>query len=313
MINDFYIDYNTHLIYNQDEYKNFWGFGMHFIKVTDDVYLLKTPFSIVWSGVVLILGEKNFLIDSGAHDPQAYIEPALAELGMTFADVDWLLHTHAHGDHINAHAAIAERYGTRVACLDKQLANLTEPAANAIRIRTKFPEYSPPPQSWLKGVQPDRVLGEFELLEDRLMPIWTPGHDSDCVCWYDHKTKYIFTGDSLQGNGTPTQGIGFYQSLDDYLYTLRKLRVMDVQGIVLGHEYDGLGEIIEGREKVLSALDTCLEYVKSYDAFIKKMHAQGNDDSVEITKKLIGELGCGQPENLFLALYTVNEHLQKMQ
>ena len=285
---------------------------MQFLKVCEEVYLLKTPFSTVWSGVILIRGEKSFLIDSGAHDPDLYIEPALAALGMSLSDIDWLLHTHAHGDHIGAHSAIVERYHTKVACMDKQVQNLKEPAANAIRIRTKFPEHSPAPQSWLKGVEPERVLREFEALENRLVPIWTPGHDQDCVCWYDLKTKLLFSGDSLQGNGTPTQGIGFYQSLDDYLYTLKKLRMIDANGIVLGHEYSGLGEVVRGREKVLYALDVCLEYVKEYHKQIKQMYAMNCMNTVDITKMLISIMGCGTPENLFLALYTVNEHLQRI-
>ena len=285
---------------------------MKFIRVLDDVYLLKTPFSIVWSGVILIRGEKNFLIDSGAHAPDVYIEPALRSLGMSLGDIDWLLHTHAHGDHITAHREIVDRYGIKVACLDKQVANLTDPASNAIRIRTKFPEHSPAPQSWLQGVTPDKILREFETLEGRLTPIHTPGHDSDCVCWYDQKHKFIYTGDSIQGNGTPTQGIAFYRSLDDYLTTLRKLRLMDIYGMILGHEYAGIGDVIKGRDKVVYALDLCLEYVRTYHKTIKDMKALGAYSIPDMAKTLINLCGCGTPEKLFLALYTVTEHLERL-
>ncbi len=285
---------------------------MQFIRVLDDVYLLKTPFSIVWSGVILIRGEKNFLIDSGAHAPEVYIEPALSALGMSLSDIDWLLHTHAHGDHITAHADIVEKYHTKVACLDKQVQNLTDPASNAIRIRTKFPEHSPAPQSWLRGVRPDKILAEFETLEGRLTPIWTPGHDSDCVCWYDHKHKFIYTGDSLQGNGTPTQGIGFYRSLDDYLTTLRKLRIMDIHGMIFGHEYTGIGDIVRGRDKVVFALDVCLEYVRTYHKSVKDMLAMGAYSMADMARMLINLVGRGTPEHLFLALYTVSEHIERL-
>ena len=285
---------------------------MNFIRVLDDVYLLKTPFSTVWSGVVLIRGEKNFLIDSGAHAPEKYIEPALRSLGMSLSEVDWLLHTHAHGDHITAHREIVDRYGVKVACMDKQLANLVDPASNAIRIRTRFPEHSPEPQSWLQGVHPDKILREFETLEGRLTPIWTPGHDSDCVCWYDQKHKFIYTGDAIQGNGTPTQGIAFYQSLDDYLTTLRKLRMMDIHGMLFGHEYAGLGELVKGREQVVYMLDVCLEYVRTYHKTIKEMLSYGAYSPSDMATALINFCGCGKPEKLFLALYTVTEHLNRL-
>jgi hypothetical protein len=51
----------------------------------------------------------------------------------------------------------------------------------------------------------------------------------DCVCWYDIPTKTAITGDSLQGNGTPTQGVGFYQSLDAYESSVKKLYAYDIK------------------------------------------------------------------------------------
>ena len=37
-----------------------------FTQIAENVYLLKVPFGPVWTGVVLLRGEKNILIDSSA-------------------------------------------------------------------------------------------------------------------------------------------------------------------------------------------------------------------------------------------------------
>lgn len=286
---------------------------MHeFKEIVENIYVLKAPFSIVWTGITLVRGEKNYLIDTGADAPEKYLIPALEKLGLGLADIDYLLCTHCHGDHITGHAEVVSRYKTPVVCSENAKDSLTNPAKAAVRIRTKFPEHSPAPQSWLKGVNPDIVLGDGEVLNGRLKVVFTKGHDEACVCWYDIPTKTLITGDSLQGNGTPTQGIGFYQSLEDYEETLKKLAKLDIENIILGHEYDGLGDFILGKENVKRALEVCENMPKKYEALIRDYLKEGLTEPEKIAKRLIEEVGCGMPEKLFLALYTVTNHLERI-
>lgn len=97
---------------------------------------------------------------------------------------------------------------------------MENPVPYAIETRTKFPSHSPAPQSYLQGVPVDRILEDGEVIAGRLQVIHTPGHDDDCVCWYDIPTGTLITGDSLQGNGTPAQGIGFYKDLESHANSL---------------------------------------------------------------------------------------------
>ena len=284
-----------------------------FEEIVNNIYVMKTPFSTVWTGVVLIRGSKNFLIDSGADAPETYVIPALRELGLEITDIDWLLNTHCHGDHITGHYELAGKYGVKVATFEGGRSALTDPAANAVRIRTKFPEHSPAPQSWLRGVEPTVTLRDGEVLEGRLKLIHTPGHDSDCVCWYDLQTETLITGDSIQGNGTPTQGIGFYQSLSDYRASLEKLKRIGAKNLILGHEYDKLGDFVIGEAAVKAALECCSDMPRRYEESIKRYLSEGKSDPAEIAVRLIEELGCGMPEKLFLALYTVTNHIEEIE
>ena len=130
----------------------------NFEKIIDDVYLLKTPFSCVWTGIILIKGEKNYLIDSGADEPEKYLIPALEQLNLKVSDIDWLLTTHAHGDHISGHYTLVNKYNLKTAVYEGGRNNLIDPKSNAIRIRTKFPEHSPAhrPQSAGSGIPDPR-------------------------------------------------------------------------------------------------------------------------------------------------------------
>lgn len=284
-----------------------------FEEILPDTYLLKVPFGPVWTGVVLVRGERNILIDSSHLEPEKYLIPALDKLGMKIGEIDWLLNTHVHGDHIGGHYPLVSRYGLKTATLKSAADALRDPVKVAIRVRTRFPRYSPPPQSYLKGVEPDMLLDEKELLEGRFYAVATPGHDDDCLTWVDTWTGTAFTGDSLQANGTPTQGIGFYRDLPSYLESLAKLTELKLDNLVCGHDYDGIGAVIKGAPEVASALQYCKDQVALYDNKIKEYVASGmsvEDEPVAMTLKLIGEVGCGMPEQLFLALHTVSEHLK---
>ena len=124
----------------------------------------------------------------------------------------------------------------------------------------------------------------------------------------DIPTDTIITGDSLQANGTICQGVGFYKSLPDYLYTLDKLTHTPIQNILCGHDYEGIGYWIPGEAEVKKALAYCRGRVDAYHRFVCD---RKNDDPVVIAQALIEQLGCGMPERLFMALYTVTQHLER--
>lgn len=284
-----------------------------FEEVLPSIFLLKVPFGPVWTGIILIRGEKNILIDSSHLEPESYLIPALEKLGVKVNDIDWLLNTHVHGDHIGGHHALVTKYGLKTATLKSSADALRDPVKVAVRVRTRFPNNSPAPQSYLKGVEPDKLLEEGELLEGRFYAVATPGHDDDCLTWVDGKTGTAFTGDSVQANGTPTQGVGFYRDLNAYRSSLDKLAGLDLENLVCGHDYDGIGSVIKGQEAVVAALRYCKDRVELYDTKIKEYVASGMSveaEPVALALKLIGEVGCGMPDRLFLALHTITEHLK---
>ncbi len=283
-----------------------------FQKIRDDIYQLSTPFGIGTTGITLLLGKEPILIDSGADMPETYLLPALRALGLAPSDIAWLAHTHAHGDHITGHHALVTSYGMRPVSYRIAAPALRDPASNAIRIRTKFPEYSPAPQSYLKGVEPVKTLEDGALLADRLRLIATPGHDYDCVSWLDTETGTLITGDSLQANGTPSQGIALYMSLPDYEHTLDKLAKYDISTILPGHDYDGMGALIEGAENAREALAFSKRQSARYHALVAGCLGEGICDPAEIARRLIEAVGCGIPEHLFLSLYTVSEHIRRI-
>ncbi len=284
-----------------------------FKEVVPDIKLLKTPFCGLWSGIILIKGKENILIDSGANAEtvDTCLLPALRAEGLEPDNIDWLLNTHCHGDHIGGHARLKELSKAKIAAWRGSRDKMRDPLKYNKLIRARFPEYSAPPSTGLQGIEPDILLDDDAVIGGRLRLIHTPGHDDDCVCWLDETTKTLISGDSLQGNGTSLQGIGFYQDLTAYRNSIQKLQAMDIGNIVTGHPYEPCGAHAVGKEKSVAYLEQCLYLTRKYDILISEIREQGTTDPADIAARLIKRIGGNIPEYLFLALYTVCEHLKQ--
>jgi len=72
-----------------------------FEQVLPGIYVLRTTLGEIWSGVTLLCGKENILIDCGtAAVVQTELLPALFALGLRPQDISKILVTHTHADHI---------------------------------------------------------------------------------------------------------------------------------------------------------------------------------------------------------------------
>lgn len=74
-----------------------------FIQETEGIYRLRVPFDRIYTSVFLLqTDEKIILVDcaSSASDVDTHIVPALSDLGYSLNQVDILVITHRHSDHI---------------------------------------------------------------------------------------------------------------------------------------------------------------------------------------------------------------------
>lgn len=278
------------------------------------IYHLLCPFGGCWTGITLVKGKKNFLVDCGGNAEciDGYLVPALAKLSMTVSDLDYLLITHTHADHIGGAARIKElcpsiRYAVCTQSADK----VRDPLRYNRAIRAVFPEHSPAPSTGLTPLEPDIIIGDGDTLEGEMQFIFTPGHDTDSGCWLHLQTKTLISGDSLQSNGTDVQGIGLYMDLPAYRSSLDRLKHTEINNILTGHHYLPLGYEAYGRDAVQRYLDKCSSLVDEYGSFVKAKHREGLG-ALEIAKALIKHVDGTEPTFMFLPLFTVTEHLKEI-
>jgi glyoxylase-like metal-dependent hydrolase (beta-lactamase superfamily II) len=232
--------------------------GIHRIPVA-------TPFAVGPVNTYLIEDDPLTLVDTGPNSGKALDELTgrLNERGHSIDDLDLIVITHQHIDHLGLVEILVEHSGAEVAALGiaaERLADFDEDAeledqfAVEVMLRNGIPEdvtvalrsVSRSFRGWGSHVTVTRPLddGETLKLRDRgLEVLHRPGHSpSDTVFW-DAERRILLAGDHLIAHissnpliARPLGGSGKpAQSLVTYIESLRKTREMPAEIVLSGH------------------------------------------------------------------------------
>ena len=238
------------------------------------------------NNVYLFDGDEPTLIDTGdwTADTRQSLTESLAENGLSFADIEQVLLTHFHGDHIGLAGDIQEAGGATVYVheTDAPLVAGDESAWEEINElhERRFEEWGMPEsgRETLRAIfqiGPDRDNAptvtpiedgdQFEVNGETLTAVHAPGHAAG-LCMYERDDE-VFSGDALLPKYTPNVGgadLRVDRPLASYLETLRAIVDREYERAWPGHRdviEDPTGrarEIIEHHEerswRVLDAL-----------------------------------------------------------
>ena len=183
----------------------------------------------------LIDGPSRVLIDPGHSGLFDHVEHGLKQLGLTIRDIDLIICTHAHPDHIEA-VQLFKDVPTRFAVHEAEwqwALSIGKQMSAAFGID-------------MDAIMPDFFLQEGSLSVDGLeMKIFhTPGHSPGSITLYWPSQKALFTGDLVfkEGLGRTDLPGGDGAKLKQ---SIKGLADLEVDWLLSGH-----GEIISGAEKV---------------------------------------------------------------
>jgi glyoxylase-like metal-dependent hydrolase (beta-lactamase superfamily II) len=182
-----------------------------------------------------INGPKRILIDPGHRALFEHVERGLKSLGVTLEDIDLVLGTHGHPDHIEG----VQLFGERPALFTLHESEWRWLESMGPQINTAF------------GIDLARFRPDFYLCEGRLNLegieleiIHTPGHSpgSASIYWPEHRV--LMTGDVIfkEGLGRTDLPGGDGKELKS---SIKRLAALDVERLLPGH-----GEILQTREEV---------------------------------------------------------------
>ncbi len=230
---------------------------------------IPTPFAVGRVNAYLIEDDPLTLVDSGPNSAKALdeLERALAARGHAIEDLQLLVLTHQHIDHIGLAAILARRSGAQVAALqglDRRLrdfrseSELDDRFAARIMLRHGVPTdvvtalraVSASFRAWGCTVEVDRPLaaGEELKLRDRtLRVLHRPGHSPSDTVFHDERRSLLIAGDHLLANissnpliARPLEVEGDYDgprphALLTYLDSLQQTRAMGLDLVLGGH------------------------------------------------------------------------------
>lgn len=236
-----------------------------FERVHDRIYRLPVPFEGGGlTNMYLVRGSKTAVIDTAVLGaPTSFLAPALAAIGLGLGEVDYVLNTHGHMDHLGGnsemkdagaeiaiHSADVERTRSNQGHLDRARAGLTllgledhAPAREAMLLRLLGRE-----------VGCDRVLEDGDVVDlgsdVRLTVVHTPGHTPGAVCYLWEAAGVLITGDSLQARGSRVGGMPVLEDPRSYPGSLKKAESVGATSLLMGHAFRGpegdLGPVATG-------------------------------------------------------------------
>jgi len=209
--------------------------------------------------VYLIVGSyKTVMIDSGIDSSFGDLRDALADIGFRPADVDLVINTHEHFDHIGGN-----KYFFRTAIIAAgrlAAAKITEKDEYVTMYSSFSADYRyTKPHVWFEN-------GAFVDLENaKLEVIDTPGHTSGCICAYEEYNKLLFSGDTVFARGT-LSAIAPSGSAGDYVHSMGVLNTKKIERLFPGH--GSLSQTpSKDIERALKNAKTRLQQVKTGDTW----------------------------------------------
>jgi glyoxylase-like metal-dependent hydrolase (beta-lactamase superfamily II) len=231
---------------------------------------IPTPFAVGRVNCYLIEDDPLTLVDTGPNSGKALdeLERALRAHGHRIEDLERILITHQHLDHLGLVGVLARRSGAEVCVLDVLAPVVEEFGAHAERddelavalmlrhgiprdVVTALRAVSRSFRGWGSSAPVDRPLADGEELEfagRTLQVLHRPGHSPSDTLFWDADRRVLFAGDHLikhissnplisrpLGGRSGEPGDGRPRALIAYMRSLTETREMPVDVVLAGH------------------------------------------------------------------------------
>lgn len=240
---------------------------------------IPTPFAVGRVNCYLIEDDPLTLIDAGPNSGTSFdeLQRGLQALGHGLEDIDLVILSHQHIDHLGLVGLVASRAGAQVAAIDAAVPYVERFAENAeaddefalqIMLANGIPNdvasalqsVSRAFRAWGARADVTRVLHEGDVIEfrDRRLEVaHRPGHSPTDTIFHDASRRMLIAADHLLPHissnpliSRPLDGSTERpHSLEIYMDSLRLTREMDLDIVLPGHgdPFTGHAELIDKR------------------------------------------------------------------
>ena len=235
------------------------------VEVAPGIYLVPVPIPIPLKYVNCFVcrGPSGWtLVDTGFHDAlaEAAWPRALAELGIRFQDIDRILLTHYHPDHLGAAGWLQQLSGAQVYLHDKELRQLelfwgARMAEAAESLHTFFAAEGMPEETARaiarhhhhqygnvtplpEAIQSIPTGSAFRIGSAEYDVLWTPGHSDGLAIFWNASSGLLFANDMILDKITPNVSLWPEcrpNPLQDYVDSLQRVEALQAKLALTGH------------------------------------------------------------------------------
>jgi hydroxyacylglutathione hydrolase len=255
--------------------------SIHPIKIAFDIPIApgKTIQRFVYS--YLLEGDRLCLIDTGVAGSERAISTALKKIGKDMADIEVIILTHSHPDHIGSASVIRSRSGAQVWAHQNEQAWIEN---------TQLQERERPVPGFDKlvsgPVMIDRLLTDGDILDFgnniTLKVLHTPGHSSGSISLLSEKEGIVFCGDVVPRPGD----MPIYEDVVALANSL--VRLTNIQNLTA--LYSSWADPLRGRDAI-EAIYAGIGYLKEvHDTVMQVCFELGSPDAMELCHQCIAKL-----------------------
>lgn len=254
----------------------------HIHQLTIDFQIPVTPDKAIdrFVNVFILVGKKIHLIDTGVAGALPQIESYIKDLGFNFSDINNILLTHSHPDHIGALKPLVGKSGAKVFA-GKNERSMIEDVDYQFSIRP-VPGFH---QLVAGSSQVDFLVKEGDeiKLEENLTirVLNTPGHSQGSTSYYLVEEETLFTGDAVLLPGE----IPIFDDPVAYFNSLEKIEETGARLLLSAWD--------EPREanKIPALLEKSGKYISIIQNAVQKVAEQMPERDMTFCNAVLKELG----------------------
>ena len=280
------------------------------MQVSENIHALKIPFKLRvgpdktvdrFVFAYLIFSDHICLIDSGVAGSEAMILDYISQTGRDPQEIDWIIFTHSHADHIGGGGTLKEQTGCKIAAhvdakpwienVDRQYAE--RPIGNFYDLVGGSVEID----SGLKdGDQVD--LGGGQTLEI----FHTPGHSKGSISLLYTKDRALFSGDAVPKPRT----VPIYEDVATSIQSIKKIKQIKGLKILIASWDDP-----QFGASVYPAMDAGLQWFQQiHEAVLAETAGSDASDPEALSSRVLKRLGFPEIPLVPIVATSIKAHLK---
>jgi len=280
------------------------------MQVTEHIHALKIPFKLRvgpdktvdrFVFAYLIFGDQICLIDSGVAGSEAMLLDYIKHAGRDPREIDRIIFTHSHADHIGGSRALKKQTGCKVAAhvdakpwienveqqyAERPIGNFYDLVGGSVEI-----------DSGLKD-KDQLDLGDGNTLEI----FHTPGHSKGSISVLFNKDSALFTGDAVPKPGT----VPIYEDVATSIESIKKLKQIEGLKVMMASWDDP-----QFGASVYPSMDAGLQWFQQiHEAVLAETAGSDSLDPKQLCARVLKRLGFPEIPLVPIVVTSIGAHLK---